>query len=692
MQRTSLAFKTIHPSSQPSPAGGEGETFHANRHMVPEIGQFALILALLLALTQGVLPIVGAARGVPVWMALARPAAQGQFTFVVIAFGCLAWSFVNNDFSVLNVATNSNSQLPLHYRFAATWGSHEGSLLLWVLMLNIWTVAVTVFSRRLPREMVARVLGVMGLISVGFLLFMLLTSNPFERLLPAAVDGRDLNPLLQDPGMVIHPPMLYMGYVGFSVAFAFAIAALLGGRLDATWARWSRPWTTLAWCFLTVGIMLGSGWAYYELGWGGWWFWDPVENASFMPWLVGTALIHSLAVTEKRGGFKSWTVLLAICAFSLSLLGTFLVRSGVLTSVHAFATDPTRGIFILVFLAIVIGGSLALFAWRAPRVGLGGGFGLVSRESMLLGNNVLLVVAAGSVLLGTLYPLFLDALDLGKISVGPPYFDSVFVPLMTPAIFLMGIGPLARWKEASLPDIVTRLKWALVVSLLTALALPLLLGKWTPLVSFGLLLALWIVTTSAVNLYGRLAPFSSGLSARLAGQPRGYYGMLLAHCGVAVFIVGVTLVKGYETERDVRMGVGDSVTVGGYAFRFDGVENIAGPNYSAARGNIVVSRGGQQVLALHPEKRVYNAQQMAMTEAAISSGLFGDLYVSLGEPVSDGAWSVRIYDKPFVIWIWGGCLIMALGGLLALTDRRYRSAARSTSAAQIPDPKQVVAG
>ena len=535
--------------------------------MIPEIGQFALILALLLALTQGVLPIIGASRGVAAWMAVARPAAQGQFTFVAIAFGCLVWSFAHNDFSVLNIATNSNSQLPLQYRIAATWGSHEGSLLLWVLMLNLWTVAVTVFSRHLPEEMVARVLGVMGLVSVGFILFLLLTSNPFERLFPAAADGRDLNPLLQDPGMVIHPPMLYMGYVGFSVAFAFAIAALLGGRLDATWARWSRPWTTLAWCFLTIGIMLGSWWAYYELGWGGWWFWDPVENASFMPWLVGTALVHSLAVTEKRGGFKSWTVLLAICAFSLSLLGTFLVRSGVLTSVHAFATDPKRGIFILAFLAIVIGGSLALFAWRAPRVGLGGSFELVSRESMLLTNNVLLMVAAGAVLLGTLYPLFLDALNLGKISVGPPYFDSVFVPLMTPALFLMGIGPLARWKQASLPEIAARLKWALAVSLITALLLPFALGTWTPLVSFGLLLALWIFTTSALNLKSRLAMINGSLRVKFAGQSRSYYGMLLAHCGVAVFIVGVTLVKGYETERDVRMAVGDSVNVGSYAFR-----------------------------------------------------------------------------------------------------------------------------
>jgi len=643
--------------------------------MIPELGHFALILALLLALTQGVLPVIGAARAIPAWMAVARPAAQGQFVFVAIAFGCLAWSFANNDFSVLNVATNSNSQLPLQYRIAATWGSHEGSLLLWVLMLSLWTVAVSVFSRQLPEEMVARVVGVMGLISVGFLLFMLLTSNPFERLLPAAADGRDLNPLLQDPGMVIHPPMLYMGYVGFSVAFAFAIAALLGGKLDATWARWSRPWTTLAWCFLTLGIMLGSWWAYYELGWGGWWFWDPVENASFMPWLFGTALIHSLAVTEKRGSFKSWTVLLAICAFSLSLLGTFLVRSGVLTSVHAFATDPKRGIFILAFLTVVIGGSLVLFAWRAPRVGLGGAFELVSRESMLLANNVLLAVAAGSVLLGTLYPLFLDALNLGKISVGPPYFDAVFVPLMTPAVFLMGIGPLARWKDASLPEIAVRLRWAFGVSVVTALLLPFVMGRWTPFIAFGLLLAAWIIASSAVTLKHRLSRSEGGLRARLGAQPRAYYGMLLAHCGVAVFIIGVTLVKGYETERDVRMAVGDSVTVSNYTFRFDGVQSINGPNYRGSRGTIDVSRGGKHVRVLHPEKRIYHVQQMPMTEAAIDTGIFGDLYVSLGEPVSGGAWSVRVYHKPFVTWIWGGCIIMALGGLLALCDRRYRVSA-----------------
>jgi cytochrome c-type biogenesis protein CcmF len=648
--------------------------------MIPELGHFALILALLLAMVLGTLPLVGAARRVPAWMALARPLAAGQFLFIAIAFGCLAYSFIGSDFSVVNVATNSNSQLPVQYKFAATWGSHEGSMLLWVLMLGGWTFAVAVMSRHLPDEMVARVLGVMGLVSVGFLLFMLLTSNPFERLFPPAPDGRDLNPLLQDPGMVFHPPLLYMGYVGFSVAFAFALAALIGGRLDATWARWSRPWTTLAWSFLTCGIMLGSWWAYYELGWGGWWFWDPVENASFMPWLVGTALIHSLAVTEKRGTFKAWTVLLAISAFSLSLLGTFLVRSGVLTSVHAFATDPRRGVFILAFLALVIGGSLALFAARAPKVGGGGRFDPVSRESMLLANNVLLLAAAGSVLLGTLYPLFLDALNLGKISVGPPYFDTVFVPVMTPLVFLMGVGPLARWKQASLPDLWQRLRWALAVSLVTALALPFVAGKWTPMVSFGLLLAAWIVTTTVVNVRERSRGVRGGVLAQLARQPRSYWGMIVAHLGIAVFIVGVTMVKGYETERDVRMDVGDTATVGGYSFRFEGVTDTRGPNYRAARGMFDVSRDGRHVTTLFSEKRTYNAGGMPMTEAAIKSMFTGDLYVSLGEPVADGAWSVRVYSKPFVTWIWAGCVLMALGGLLALSDRRYRVAMRREAA------------
>jgi cytochrome c-type biogenesis protein CcmF len=586
---------------------------------------------------------------------------------------------------VLNVASNSNSSLPVQYRFAATWGSHEGSLLLWVLMLTLWMVAVTIFSRQLPSEMLARVLSVMGMISIGFLAFMLFTSNPFERLLPPAADGRDLNPLLQDPGMVIHPPMLYMGYVGFSVAFAFGIAALLGGQLDAAWARWSRPWTTVAWAFLTVGIALGSAWAYYELGWGGWWFWDPVENASFMPWLVGTALVHSLAVTEKRGGFKIWTVLLAIIAFSLSLLGTFLVRSGVLTSVHAFATDPARGSFILAFLAVVIGASLALFAWRAPKVGLGGRFELVSRESMLLANNVLLLVAAGAVMLGTLYPLFLDALGLGKISVGPPYFEAVFAPLMAPAIFLMGVGPIVRWKEAKLPDLAMRLKWAFGVAVASAILLPFVMGRWTPLVALGLLLAIWVIAASVVNLRERLKQLEASgqpLVARLRTLPRGYWGMLLAHCGVGVFIIGVTLVRGFETEKDVRMVVGDTVEVGGYTFQLTGLDRVSGPNYESTRGHVQVTRNGRDVALLHPEKRFYQVQQMPMTEADMDSGLTRDLYVSLGEPVGDGAWVVRVYHKPFVDWIWGGAFLMAIGGVVAVTDRRYRLARREQGDSQ----------
>ena len=649
--------------------------------MIPELGHFALILALLVALAQSTLPLAGAALGEPRLMALARPAARAQFFLVVFAFACLAASFIGNDFSVQNVATNSNSELPLQYRFAATWGSHEGSLLLWTLMLAGWTFAVSVFSRHLPPVLLARVIAVMGLVSVGFLLFLLFTSNPFDRLVPAAAEGRDLNPLLQDPGMVIHPPMLYMGYVGFSVAFSFAIAALLGGRLDATWARWSRPWTTVAWAFLTIGIALGSGWAYYTLGWGGWWFWDPVENASFMPWLTGTALIHSLAVTEKRGAFKSWTVLLAILAFSLSLLGTFLVRSGVLTSVHAFATDPKRGVFILAFLAIVIGGSLILFAYRAGKVGLGGAFGTVSRESMLLANNVVLVVAMASVLLGTLYPLFLDALNLGKISVGPPYFDAVFYPLMAPAVFLMGIGPLARWNRAAVPDLWTRLRWALAVAIVAAVLLPFVLGRWTPLIAAGLFLTLWIVVTTVVHFRQRIAgSHRKGLLAKLAANSPSYYGMLLAHLGVAVFIAGVTLVKGYEVEQDVRLDVGQSVEVGPYAFKFLGVTPGPGPNYRALTGTVEVRKAGRLIETLKPEKRIYNASGQAMTIAAIDIGILGDRYVSLGEPLVEddvaGAWSVRVYLKPFIDWIWGGAFLMALGGFLAVADRRYRFAAR----------------
>jgi cytochrome c-type biogenesis protein CcmF len=658
--------------------------------MIPELGQFALIVALCIALVQAVLPLVGSFRGESTWMAVARPAAAGQFVFVALAFACLAWSFVTNDFSVLNVASNSNSRLPVHYRFAATWGSHEGSLLLWVLMLTVWMSAVSAFSRHLPREMVARILSVMAMISIGFLLFMLFTSNPFQRLLPAVADGRDLNPLLQDPGMVIHPPMLYMGYVGFSVAFAFAIAALLGGRLDATWARWSRPWTTMAWSFLTVGIALGSGWAYYELGWGGWWFWDPVENASFMPWLVGTALLHSLAVTEKRGGFKVWTVLLAIIAFSLSLLGTFLVRSGVLTSVHAFASDPKRGVFILLFLALVIGSSLALFAWRAPKVGLGGAFGLISRESALLVNNVLLLVAAAAVVLGTLFPLFYEVFTHDKLSVGPPWFELVFPILMAPAVLLMGIGPMMRWKQADLPSLAMRLKWAIGVAVVTGILVPVVMGRWSFLVALACALAVWVMASGFVNLAQHVGRVRSSTGAdvwaTLRRLPRGYYGMLLAHFGVGVFIIGVTLVRAYEVEKDVRMSIGDTVEAGGYRFRLDGLKQVRGANYQATRGAVSVTRGGREIAMLYPEKRFYDVQQMPMTEAAIDTGLTRDLYVSLGEPLPGGAWVVRVYHKPFVDWIWGGAFLMALGGVLAITDRRYRLARREAPATVSAQP------
>ena len=659
--------------------------------MIYELGHLALIIALSLALTQSIFPLMGAHSGNAAWMALARPSARGQFVFMLIAYACLTHAFVTNDFSVLLAARHSNSALPLVYKFTAVWGNHEGSILLWSLILAGWTLAVSVFSRQLDERMVARVLGVMGLISCGFLLFTLLTSNPFERLLPAAADGKDLNPLLQDPGMVIHPPMLYMGYVGFVVAFAFAIAALLSGRLDAAWARWSRPWTTVAWSFLTFGIALGSFWAYYELGWGGWWFWDPVENASFMPWLVGTALMHSLAVTEKRGGFKMWTALLAILTFSLSLLGTFIVRSGVLSSVHAFATDPARGLFILGFLAIVIGGSLALFAWRAPRVGLGGSFEMVSRESMLLANNVLLLVAAAAVLLGTLYPLVIDALSMGKLSVGPPYFTAVFVPLIAPALFLMGVGPMTRWRQADVMDLAKRLRWAVAVSVASAVIAPLVLGSWTPMTGLGLLLAVWVASTAVLNLLTRLREHPAPRwITRLAAQPGSYYGMLLAHFGVAVFIVGVTVVNSFQSENDVRMEPGQTASAGGYSFQLDAITQVQGPNYTSSRAKLTVSRNGQTISTLYPERRLYTVSRMPMTEVAIDRGVGRDLYVALGEPVGTTAWSIRLHHKPFVNWIWGGCVLMALGGVLAVLDRRYR--ARRVVAAPLVPTKLTAGG
>ena len=647
--------------------------------MIPEIGHLCLFFALAVALVQGVLPLVGAHKGRADWMATARPLVVVQALFVGLAFVMLTLSFIRHDFSVLYVASNSNSALPLPYRIAGVWGGHEGSLLLWVTMLSVWSLAVAFFSRNLPEVVVARVLAVMGLIGAGFLLFLLVTSNPFERLIPAAADGRDLNPLLQDPGMVAHPPLLYMGYVGFSVAYAFAIAALIGGHLDATWARWTRPWTTAAWICLTIGIMLGSAWAYYELGWGGWWFWDPVENASFMPWLLGTALIHSLAVTEKRGSFKAWTVLLAIMAFALSLLGTFLVRSGVLSSVHAFATDPRRGLFILGFLVVVVGASLLLYAWRASNVGLGQRFGAVSKESMLLANNMLFATACAAVLLGTLYPLFLDALGMGKISVGPPYFDQVFTWLMAPMIFLLGVGPMARWKGDAVPSLGRRLRWAAAIAVITTAATALLAGRASVGSVGGYLMAYWIIAGVATDLAERLVP--AARAGRLMGAlrqiGRAQGGMMIAHLGVAAFILGVTVVKTHETERDVKMQPGDVTEVGGYEFKLTSLAEVPGPNFRAMEGRIEVSRGGQVVAHLSPQKRVYRIQTNPMTEAAIDTNLARDLYVSMGEELPDGAWTLRVHHKPMVLWIWLGCLIMAAGGALAASDRRYRIARKT---------------
>lgn len=643
--------------------------------MIPSIGELALIIAFILAIMQGTLPLIGVWKNKKSLISLAVPTARAQSALVALAFFILGYSFYVNDFSVLYVATTSNSQLPTIYRLAAVWGGHEGSMLLWVTILAVWTVAVTMFAKNLPDSFRIRLIAVMGLVSVGFLAFILFTSNPFDRLIPAALDGRDLNPLLQDPGMVFHPPVLYMGYVGFSVAFAFAIAALLDGSLDNAWARWTRPWTTVAWAFLTLGIAFGSKWAYYELGWGGWWFWDAVENASFMPWLVGTALIHSLAVTEKRGAFKVWTVLLSICAFSLSLLGTFLVRSGVLTSVHAFATDPSRGLFILLYLVIVIGGALLLFAIRAPSVGLGEKFDVVSRESFLLANNVVLAAAAGSVLLGTMYPLLIDAIGGGKISVGPPYFDAVFTAIMAPGIFLMGLGPLAKWKKASMPEIGARLKLAAVISVVSALLVPSVMGKLTLMLAVGVFMGVWVLSTTLILLQNRIntrLTASSTLLENLKGIPLAFYGMLVAHFGIGVFILGVTLVKGYETEQDVRMEINDVAKVDDLAFVFKGTKEVKGPNYIASQGTFIINSGDRAIGILYPEKRFYPVQGATMTEADIDPGVFKDLYVSLGEPLENGAWSVRIYIKPFVQWIWAGCIIMALGGLLALSDRRYR--------------------
>ncbi len=640
--------------------------------MIPELGHFSLILALCMALILGVLPIIGTGRSIPGWIAVARPAAYGQLFFVAIAYGALTYAFFDHDFSVSYVAHNSNTALPSLYLFSGVWGGHEGSLLLWAFVLSLWTGLVAFFSKNIPTILIARVLAVMGLVSIGFLLFLLMTSNPFERLFPVPIEGRDLNPLLQDPGMAIHPPMLYMGYVGFSVAFAFAIAALIGGRLDSAWARWSRPWTNIAWVFLTLGITLGSWWAYYELGWGGWWFWDPVENASFMPWLVGTALIHSLAATEKRGVFKTWTVLLAIFAFSLSLLGTFLVRSGVLTSVHAFATDPGRGLFILVFLAVVIGGSLTLYAIRAPHVKSSASFELVSRESLLLINNVLLVVTAASILLGTLYPLLIDALGMGKLSVGPPYFNAVFIPLMAPLAFAVGFGILLRWKRDDILMLSRRLSWIFVACITAGLLIPLAMPFYSWSAVLGVALALWTTAISLLGLYDRMGKRNFSWQ-RLKNIPLAFYGMTTAHLGIAVFVIGITFTSVYSQEKDVRLAPGEQLEMSGYVFNFHHVKTTMGPNYQADQGLLTVTYNGEQVATLEPQKRIYRVQKMPMTEAAIDAGVFRDLFVALGEPLGNsGAWSFRIYYKSFIRWIWFGALIMASGGLMAACDRRYR--------------------
>ncbi len=646
--------------------------------MIPEIGHFALILALSLALCQAALPLLGAQRNDAAMMAVARPAAYGQFVFVAFAFACLTWSFIENDFSLLYVASHSQLSLPLPYRISAVWGAHEGSLLLWLLLLAGWTVLVCRYSGELPVAFGARVIGVLGLLSVGFLLFTLLTSNPFERLIPAPPDGADLNPLLQDPGLAIHPPLLYAGYVGFSVAFAFAIAAMLSGNLDQKWARWTRPWTTAAWMFLTVGIALGSWWAYYELGWGGWWFWDPVENASFMPWLVGTALIHSLAVTEKRGLFKSWTLLLAISAFSLSLLGTFLVRSGILISVHAFAVDPERGLFILIFLAIAIGGALSLFAWRAPALDSPAGFKALSRETFLLLNNVLLVIAATLILGGTLAPLIVELINGEKISVGPPYFEIAFAIPMLPLVILMGFGMSSAWRTQEGGTLLRTLRVPAIIAVLVGIVVPLVFyGGTGLLLTVGLISAVWVMSVSALPLLRSLR--------RAKGTPsitRAALGMSVAHFGVGLFVFGVSLVSAFNIESDRSLRAGDRIQVAGLDFELRELQNVQGPNYQALEGVVDIRRDGEFVAQLRPQKRTYLVQQSPMTEAGIDAGWNRDIFIALGDPLGDGAWSVRIQYKPMIRFIWLGAFVMALGGLISASDRRYRLVAQS-----VPEPR-----
>jgi cytochrome c-type biogenesis protein CcmF len=638
--------------------------------MAAEYGHIALLIALAFACVQSLVPLIGAQTNRTWLMQYARPMALGQAIFLIISFVALTYCFVVDDFSVSYVAHNSNSLLPTLFKVSAVWGAHEGSLLLWVLMLGLWGAAVALFSLSLPLDMVARVLAIMGMVGVGFILFTVFTSNPFDRSLPSIpTDGADLNPLLQDFGLVIHPPTLYMGYVGFSVAFAFAIAALLGGRLDAAWARWSRPWTTAAWVFLTMGIALGSWWAYYELGWGGWWFWDPVENASLMPWLVGTALIHSLAVTEKRGIFKSWTVLLAIFAFSLSLLGTFLVRSGVLTSVHAFASDPERGVFILILLGLCVGGSLTVYALKAPTVSSAGRFKLLSREGFLLANNALLVIAALTILLGTLYPLMVDFISGEKLSVGSAWFNTMFVPLASALTALAGMGALSRWKVMPGKLLLAQISGAIVVAILVAAAFPLVYaGEMNFKVAFGLFIATILIAITFSDIWRK----SKGQLSRLAKLSKSYWGMVIAHLGVAVMVIGVTVVSNFSVEKALKMYPGDTATLSGYDFKFAQIGTQQGPNYSAHVGVFEISKNGEEVATLHAEKRRYKVKGSMMTEAAIDAGLFRDLYVSMGEPLADGAWAMRLQVKAYMRWVWLGAIFMSIGGLLAILDKRYR--------------------
>jgi cytochrome c-type biogenesis protein CcmF len=642
--------------------------------MIPELGQFALILAMVLAGAQAFFGIVGAARGDVRWQAAVRPAVAGQFVLISTAIGALVHAFVTFDFSVLYVASNSNSALPTFYRVAALWGAHEGSLLLWAWILAAWTLAVAIASRNLPASFASRVMGVLGLVSFGFLLFTVATSNPFERIFPVPADGRDLNPVLQDPALAIHPPLLYTGYVGFAVAFAFACAAMLEGKLDQTWARWTRPWTTMAWSFLSVGIALGSWWAYYELGWGGYWFWDPVENASFMPWLVGTALIHSLAATEKRGVFKSWTLLLAILAFSLSLLGTFLVRSGVLTSVHSFAADPTRGLFILGFLIIVIGGALTLYAWRAPLLRSPAGFEPTAREAFLLYNNIFLVVAAAMVLVGTLAPLIADFLRMQPISVGSPYFDVLFPILMLPLVALVAIGIHSSWKRGQLGNARLRIVLGFGAALLLGLAMVYLgygPGKW--LTPFGVVLGIWIILSSLFDPIDRLR--------RRLTLPRAIVGMTIAHMGLGMCVLAISTVESYTVERDATIAPGETLALGRYAYRFDSIKDMEGPNYDGVRAEVTVLRDGAPVAVLHPERRNYWVQRSQLTEAGIASRWNTDMFVAVREYAGEGRWQVRVQMRPLIDWVWLAAGLMALGGVLAATDRRYR-AQRAT--AEVP--------